>query len=193
MESDLLPLAASATSLAHRRKRQIARTLTLDWAAIEVLTTLASANVPALLLKGASFRTWLYRNEGRAQIDVDILVPEEQWEQVVQAVESLGFVLRRHGRTGGNWYRDTDRLWLDLHRTLFGVRVPPSALWATLWRERDAMDLHRVTVPILNERARLFHVVMHAIQTGNAKTKAVQDPRERLRSSPSRVGRRRGN
>jgi hypothetical protein len=53
--------------------------------------------------------------------------------------------------------------------------VSPSTLWARLWRERDTMDLHRVTVPILNEPARLFHVVMHAIQTGNSKTKAVQD------------------
>jgi Uncharacterised nucleotidyltransferase len=175
VEDVLLPHATSATSLAHRRKQQVARTLALDRAAIEVLRAFAAADVPALLLKGASFRTWLYRNEGRAQIDVDILVPEEQWAQAVQVVESLGFVPHRHGLTGGNWYRDTDRLWLDLHRTLFGVRVPPSILWARLWRERDTMDLHRVTVPILNEPARLFNVVMHAIQTGNRKTKAVQD------------------
>jgi hypothetical protein len=50
-----LPHATSATSLAYRRKRQVARTLILDRAAIEVLRTFATADVPALLLKGASF------------------------------------------------------------------------------------------------------------------------------------------
>jgi hypothetical protein len=37
------------------------------------------------------------------------------------------------------------------------------------------MPLHGATLPILNERARLFHVVLHALQTGNAKTKAAED------------------
>jgi hypothetical protein len=46
-----LPHATSATSLAYR-KRQVARTLILDRAAIEVLRTFATVDVPALLLKG---------------------------------------------------------------------------------------------------------------------------------------------
>jgi hypothetical protein len=158
-----------------RRKRQTIHLLRLDAAAIEIISTLTLHEIPSLLLKGASFRAWLYPGEGRAQVDVDILVPEGQWGQAVQVLESLGFIPHRHGPTGGNWYRDRDRLWVDLHRTLSGIRVSPAVLWATLWQERTTMDLHRVTVPILNERARLFHVVMHAIQTGNAKTKAVQD------------------
>jgi Uncharacterised nucleotidyltransferase len=174
VEDESVPRLPSDISIGHRHK-QIARTLQLDRAALELLALFQAHDVPALLLKGASFRTWLYPAEGRIQMDLDILVPEESWDQAGQAVESLGFGQHQLGPAGGNWYRSSDRLWLDLHKTLMGVGVPPSVLWTTLWRERDMMTLHRVQVPILNERARFFHVVMHAIQTGNAKTKAVQD------------------
>jgi hypothetical protein len=64
---------------------------------------------------------------------------------------------------------------LDFHSTLWGLRQPPTQVWRRLWNEREEMPLHSTTVPILNERARLFHVAMHAIQTGNAKTKAAAD------------------
>jgi hypothetical protein len=37
------------------------------------------------------------------------------------------------------------------------------------------MVLHHAMVPILTERARLFHVALHAIQTGNARNKAAED------------------
>jgi Uncharacterised nucleotidyltransferase len=158
-----------------QRTRQIARTLQLDRAAIETLKALSSADVPALLLKGASFRTWLYPREGRAQVDVDVLVPQEQWGQAARVIEGLGFVLDQRGSTGCDWWRASDRTWLDLHYTLRGLGVPATQAWATLWNQREEVRLHGATVQILNERARLVHVVMHAIQTGNAKTKAVAD------------------
>jgi hypothetical protein len=128
-----------------------------------------------LLLKGASFRTWLYPREDRAQVDVDILVPQERWEQAARVIEGLGFVLDRQGSTGWNWWRGRDHTWLDLHYTLWGMGVPAMLVWTTLWDQREAMRLHGVTVQVLNERARVLHVVMHALQTGNAKTKAVAD------------------
>jgi hypothetical protein len=158
-----------------RRKRQVARMLCLERAAIQIINRLTEASVPCILLKGAALAQWLYPHELRASIDVDILVPQRLWDQATQAVERLGFALDSLGPTGGNWFRGSDQVWLDLHYTLAGVGVAPDALWMTLWQERDTMPLHRAMMPILNERARLFHVVMHAIQTGNAKTKASED------------------
>jgi hypothetical protein len=162
-------------SLINRRKRQAVRTLQLDRATIEIVQALTSSDVPCLLLKGASIATWLYPNEFRPYVDVDVLVPRSLWDQAVQQIEQLGFILDLLSPTGGNWYRAKDRVWLDLHYTLAGLLVPDSLVWTHLWSERENMPLHGVPVPILNERARLFHVVMHAIQTGNAKTKAAED------------------
>jgi Uncharacterised nucleotidyltransferase len=163
------------TPLTVDRKWQMARTLQLDGVAIEIVRVFASADVPCLLLKGASVAKWLYPNEARPSIDVDIFVPRAQWSQAIQQIERVGFRRDRLGNTGGNWYRVKDRAWLDVHYTLLGLRVPPSHLWTTLWNERDTMELHGATIPILNERARLFHVVIHALQTGNAKAKAADD------------------
>jgi hypothetical protein len=158
-----------------RRTQQLLRILQLDRAAIETLQTLASHNVPTLLLKGASIARWLYPHDLRAYVDVDILVPRTSWEQAAQAVECLGFALARRGPTGGNWYRASDRVWLDLHETLWGVRLPAAETWRFLWNEREEMQLHGAIVPVLNARARLCHLALHAIQTGNAKTKAAAD------------------
>jgi hypothetical protein len=163
------------TSLPHRRTHQLARTLRFDRAALEVLNALTMQGIPALLLKGASFRQWLYPHEGRLYGDVDILVPQAQWDQAIQTVECLGFAPDRRGPTGGDWYRARDRIWLDLHYTLWGLRQPPAQVWKLLWEEREVMQLHGATVLALNEQARLFHAVLHAIQTGNAKTKAADD------------------
>jgi len=147
----------------------------LDQVAIEIVNALASADVPCLLLKGASIATWLYPNEARPSVDVDIFVPRAQWSQAIRQIERVGFTRDRLGDTGGNWYRVKDRAWLDVHYTLLGLRVLPSQLWTTLWNERETMPLHGATIPILNERARLFHVVIHTLQTGNAKAKAAED------------------
>jgi hypothetical protein len=84
--------------------------LRLDRAAIEILKAFSSADVPALLRKGASFRTWLYPREHRAQVDVDILVPQRRWGQVAQAIERLGCALDRQDSTGWNWWRASDRI-----------------------------------------------------------------------------------
>lgn len=165
----------SETPLTVHRKRQMARTLQLHRVAIEIVNALASADVPCLLLKGVSIAKWLYPNEARPSIDVDIFVPWAQWHQAIGQIERVGFTRDRLGDTGGNWYRIKDRVWLDVHYTLLGLRVPPSQLWTTLWNERERMELHGTTIPILNERARLFHVVLHALQTGNAKAKAAED------------------
>jgi hypothetical protein len=71
-----------------RRKRQIVRMLQFDRATIEILKAFSSADVPALLLKGTSFRTWLYSREGRAQVDVDILVPQDTGDRQPRALSA---------------------------------------------------------------------------------------------------------
>jgi Uncharacterised nucleotidyltransferase len=78
-------------SIPHRRRKTIG-TLQLDRAAIQILTALSCHDVPALLLKGASFPEWLYRNEGRSYVDVDSLVPRVLWDHAVQVIERLGFM-----------------------------------------------------------------------------------------------------
>jgi hypothetical protein len=140
-----------------------------------VLGAFSAAAVPALLLKGASFRAWLYPRGDRAQVDVDILVPQERWGQAAWVIEGLGFVLDRQGATGGTWWRGSDRTWLDLHDTLWGLGVPAMQAWMTLWSQHEVMRLHGASVPILNESARVVHVVTHVLQTGNAKSKATAD------------------
>ena len=97
-----------------RRKRQIVRMLQLDRATIKILKAFSSADVPALLLKGTSFRTWLYSREGRAQVDVDILVPQEHWGQAAQGIERLRFVLDPVGPNDRITYRrTTSQPWHD--------------------------------------------------------------------------------
>src|SRR5262245_19744621 len=127
------------TSLINRRKQQAIRTLQLDRAAIAIVDALTSWEVPCLLLKGASIAKWLYADEFRSYIDVDILVPRSHWGHATQHIERLGFTLDLLGPTGGNWYRTKDRVWLDLHYTLAGLLVPDSLVWTRLWSERETM------------------------------------------------------
>jgi hypothetical protein len=153
---------------------EVARSLLLDHAAIEILSALSTANIPALLLKGASFQTF-YPDQPRVYFDIDIMLPQSEWAIATRELERLEFVRHRVSPTGEDWRHARDEIWVDLHFTLSQLRLRPAEVWTVLWREHELMPLHAAMVPVLNERARLFHVALHAIQSGNTKPKPIHD------------------
>src|SRR5438045_268813 len=87
-----MPITAPSNPL------EIANSLLLDHAAIEILSALSAANIPALLLKGASFHA-LYPDQPRVYFDIDIMVPQTEWALATQALERLRFERRRVSKT----------------------------------------------------------------------------------------------
>lgn len=73
-----------------------ARNLVIYQELVRILTTLRvspSPPLPVILLKGAALAATLYPNIGlRPMGDLDLLVPEHQLDQAVEAVKSLGYV-----------------------------------------------------------------------------------------------------
>ena len=85
---------------------EIANTLLLDHAAIEILCAFSAARIPALLLKGASFHAF-YPDQPRVYFDIDIMVPQTEWALASRVLERLEFgrqrVSKTERKTSWNW------------------------------------------------------------------------------------------
>jgi hypothetical protein len=160
----------------------VQRRLRLDAAALEVIDALDAAGIEVVLLKGPITAAWLYADEQRTYVDIDLLVAPDRFDEALTTVRSLGFRSSRSEAVGGEieLRRLADDTTIDLHASLKEVGVAPAVAWR-LWRSHaEHFDLHGRSVLCLDLASRLVHACTHALQTGATKTKARDDLRRAI-------------
>jgi hypothetical protein len=173
------PLVAAAAGLA------------VDAATAEAVAALRNAGVRSILLKGPSFDAWLYEpEEPRPYSDIDLLVPSRALPCSEEVLQSLGYRERaerepsrvvEHAKV---WVRASDRMYVDLHRTLGGMDRSDVDPWEVLATDTDSMSVGDAEVEILSEPGRALHVALHAAVSGAAAEKAMIDLSRALERLP---------
>ena len=153
----------------------LGRTMATDRVTAEVVEAFRQAGIRSILLKGPAMARWLYDEAAlRPYLDADILVAPEDFREAERILSERGFHREgldtipgdwpKHART---WYRD-DRGNVDLHRTLFGVRIPDAELWALLATRTEAMWVSGTDVDVLDLPGRALVLALHAAKDGPA-------------------------
>jgi len=171
----------------------------VDGVTAEVVTAMREVGIRALLLKGPSIATWLYRDgAARPYDDSDLLVAPGSYRQAGYVLRELGF---RHSeyvwlRYVQAWLRgiDDSRAALqpssvDLHRSLNGVRAPANTVWEVLSAETDTLQVGGIDVEVLSVPARALHVALHAAQHGADVGRPLGDLARALRLADEQVWR----
>lgn len=144
--------------------------LRIDGVTAEVSALFEEAGIRTILLKGPSFRRWLYPDGGRSYTDSDLLVESRNLEVARSILRDAGFRPAHKQRAfndpqpGYGWIRESDGAQVDLHESIHGVGVDPSSFWAVVAAEAESMEIGRRLVEVFGLRARLLHVVLHAAQ-----------------------------
>jgi len=164
-------LSTSSGAAFDRRALLAAETLLIDHCTAQVVTTLHTASVRPILLKGPAIARWLYAEDPAARdyADVDLLVAPQQMATAEVILKDLGFVepvaLWLKGDVsphGGAWVRAADGATVDLHRTIHGCELlPDEAVWRALSTGTTTMAVAGVEVTVLGLPARVLHVVLH--------------------------------
>lgn len=144
--------------------------LRVDRVTAEVVGLFEDAGIGTVLMKGPSFRRWLYPDGGRSYTDSDLLVRTADLDRARALLTEAGFRLVgklrafRDPQPGYAWSRERDGAQVDLHESIHGVGVPPEAFWDAVAAELELMEIGGRRVQVLGLRARLLHVVLHAAQ-----------------------------
>jgi hypothetical protein len=156
--------------------------LVLDNACRQIVRHLQGAGHAFVMLKGATIASWLYSEPTeRTYIDLDILVNPAAEEAVVASLEELGYLPLLDPATLRSMspeeqpLRNAAGVFVDLHVTLKGIRLPAERAWDVLSRETAPWDWGGITVPALSWSARAMHLALHAAAGGRADEKAVRD------------------
>ena len=123
---DLRLSAASSDELWVRHEDQLMLDLRLEQLLVEAAAVLERADIPYRALKGPVLAHTVYADPSfRSFGDVDVLVPDDMFDQAVATLRELGFERRflepRRGfdaRFSKGCVERGDDLELDLHRTL---------------------------------------------------------------------------
>jgi hypothetical protein len=152
--------------------QSVGRLLKVDAAMAETARAFREADIPSILLKGASFARWLYEEKTeRLYTDSDLLVRVEDFQRAEGLLESLGF--KRYAEetpfdrpaSASTWFRE-DGAVVDLHRTITGTGVPAERVWEVLSANREQMVVLNESVTTLNTVGRALHVALHAAVHG---------------------------
>jgi hypothetical protein len=144
--------------------------LRVDRVTAEVVGLFEAAGIRTILMKGPSFRRWLYPDGGRSYTDSDLLVESSSLDAARSLLAGAGFRLALKQRAfkdpqpGHGWIRDRDGAQVDLHEGIHGPGVPPGAFWKAIVAEIEHMQIGGRRVEVFGLRARLLHVVLHAAQ-----------------------------
>ncbi|MFO0693301.1 MAG: nucleotidyltransferase family protein [Polyangiales bacterium] len=145
-------------------RRTTARTLVHD-----VATILSREGIPVMPLKGALLAETVYRSGPfRAFTDVDLLVPEEDFERAVEALERGAFVVAERALSA-----DASSVLvppglgvtIDLHRRLFGRGLFALPTWALFARGTRDRSLFGVEVIVPDPRDQLAHAIGHYVKS----------------------------
>jgi hypothetical protein len=156
-----------------------ARALHVDRVTAEVVPAFRDAGIPSILLKGPSIARWLYPTGGRGYGDTDLLVPTAMFRAAEEALERLGFVQLLDGWADAErpshdaertYLRTTGRVpgCVDLHQSLPHLPVSGDAVWQAFAGRTRPLTVAGVEVDVLDTPALALHVVLHAVQHGNA-------------------------
>jgi hypothetical protein len=119
-------------SLAHRAwKSQIKKTLLIRHHGKSIVATLNKSGISASVIKGCDFADHLYISPNqRNSIDVDILVPKEQWFPAIHALENMGHTLNQQrpqffpfgviGERTWSYNLNSEVVEVDLHWNIVG-------------------------------------------------------------------------
>jgi hypothetical protein len=155
----------------------------LDAIAVEVMATFESAGIPALLLKGASIRLWLYDSaEERVYDDIDLLVRDSQLGQAERTLRGEAFRFVHDDDHGQVWQRGPVNV--DLHRRLTGAKAPPDQVFDRLLAGSEWLELSRGRVRVLGQPARALTLVLHAAQHGSTWESPLRDVKRALERLP---------
>jgi len=155
----------------------------LDAIAVEVTAVLEAAEIPALLLKGASIGRWLYDSIGeRVYDDVDLLVRQSHLAHAERTLRREAFRFVHDDDHGQVWQRGPVNI--DLHRRLTGAKAPPDQVFDRLLADSEWLELPRGRVRVLSPAARTLTLVLHAAQHGSTWESPLRDLRRALELLP---------
>lgn len=161
-----------------------AQTLAVDVATAEVVGNLREQEIQSVVLRGPAVARRLYgEDELRAYVDLDLLVPLSAWEKAGEALARLGFEpaiaetdLPRHRRLHAcEWARESDRVSVDLHKTVSGVGAADDEVWKAFAESSRSELVGGEQVALVGPAALALIVVLHAAQHGAHKEKALGD------------------
>jgi len=149
-----------------------ARVLAVDAGTADVASHLNARGISSILLKGPALSSLLYDEPGeRIYSDADLLVPPGRYADAEDVLRTLGFRQApapppppgdiAHAEP---WVHPSNAASVDLHRTLFGVGVPPEEVWPVLSERLDRCTIAGTELATLDVPGRLLLVCLHAIQ-----------------------------
>lgn len=135
----------------------------------ELGSTLGSAGIEIMLLKGAALNVNAYPDANRLMSDVDIAVPRNQLSQAVEALERAGW--RANFRNldllpmvthACQFYRGDSQL--DLHWEFFHGRPLDPAIMADIWQSARTTVLDGIHYRLLSPECSLVHTCEHGLR-----------------------------
>lgn len=200
--------AAFPDSLHHGLHTAHAQAVALDLlqarATRSVLTALAEAQLPALVLKGAALAHWAYtHSHQRPRADLDLLfVDQAAVARAASILAPLGFVLEAQGAANGSYQCSLqgqlgtglpwciDAHWRLTNHPVFAERFSFAELWAESWQIGPGMRIlgkphaflhaciHRINNLLIGEGDRLIWLLdLHQIgaQLGTADWQRIDE------------------
>jgi putative nucleotidyltransferase-like protein len=142
-----VPLSSSFDSATGIRRRYVVAVVARE-VLRDVATLLGACSIPIVPLKGAFFQLFLYADPAeRVVSDLDLLVPEPQFERAVERLLGAGFHAVKVGRSLMEATLLSPRGFpVDLHRRLFSggrYRLPTRDVFA-----RSSEDAELIGVPL---------------------------------------------
>ncbi|MDQ4090302.1 MAG: glycosyltransferase, partial [Actinomycetota bacterium] len=191
-------IAELFASLVATRSRAVALASQLrrNRMAADLYQRLHQGGVPAILLKGVSFATWLYDSPlDRPSSDVDLLIDPADELTAGEVLRALGFTSLYGrsrailvGRPATVWTRGHD--YVDLHRGRFwGIGAAPERSWAILRARTERLRVGTGDVTVLDPAARTLHVALHAVASGPYAHQQREDLRRAIEQVPLDVWR----
>ena len=135
----------------------------------QIGSTLGSAGIPVMLLKGAALNVNAYPDANRLMSDVDIAVPRSQLRQATEALKSAGWTSNFRNLDllpmvthACQFYRGDSQL--DLHWEFFHGRPLDPTIMADIWQSARTTALDGIHYRMLPPECGLIHTCEHGLR-----------------------------
>jgi hypothetical protein len=151
-------------------------TMALDSFTGELVTELAGAGLPSLVLKGPAVARLLYQTGGlRFHDDVDLLVRQDDLPEIRLVLSGRGFDHAADAESGEVWARAKDGVVVDLHTSLVGIAASAEKAWNVLSKQQSELVLGSAVAHTLTPAGIALHVALHAAQHGIGTGRSLAD------------------